>query len=1015
MIKTRWIILAGSLFLFADGAYSDGIITTAAGGGPVDGTPAVEANLALSTGTNASNVVGLTVGIAADNAGNFFIPAPGQNKVFRVDASGIITTVAGNGSYRFNSSDDGGAATSAGIGFPNAVAVDAVGNLYIAQAYGLVRKVDTAGIMTTVAGCTLCDTVGELATNSRFVSISGLTIDGAGNLYIRAVPDLNGVGGTLTTYKIDPSGVITAVVDNINGNNSIAFDTAGNKYVAYQCHVEKTDTQGNTTVVAGDATSSGLACGFSGDGGLAVDAKLYNIGSLAVDAVGNLYIDDTRNQRIRKVDTSGIITTVAGDGDPWFSGDGGAATRASLKLPSGVAFDPVGNMYIADFGNLRIRKVDVNGVITTIGLPLGSVPPFGLPDTPIGIAVDTAGNVYYTYGNVYKMDPSGNVVTIAGNGTSGYSGDGGPATSAQLNGPTGLAVDAVGNLYISDTGNNHIRKVGNDGIITTVLGLGLSHPLGITVDAAGNLYVADQWNERVLKRTATGTVSVVAGTGSLGYNGNGIKATSAYLWNPAGVTVDSNGNLFIIDSGNERIRKVGTNGIITTIAGYGGYDSFSGPPFSGDGGRATQAGVNFTPDLRIINNGNLTFALVGLAMDGAGNLYFSDIANDRIRRVGAVEEPSPTPDLIMTAVGPNTNVLKPGQSLAVSNTVSNQGDVAAGSFTIAFHLSPNTTYGDSDDIVLSATRSVTSLSPLATGTMATSTRTASTTLTIPSTTPVGTYYICAMADSANAVDEGAFENNNTFCSASPVTVTYPDLVMTDVTPGATTVNQGASLTGSSTVQNQGLVASGSSTVAFHLSVDNIYGNADDIVLSGTRSVAGLAAGASSSGSATLKVPASTPPNTYYLCAMADKNNSVVEIHEDNNTKCSTTQVTVPNSDLIVSAVSTTATTATAGKSVYISNSIKNQGGSKSGSFVVAFHLSTNPVYGDGDDVVSTKTRMISALAIGGTNTASTSVTIPSTTPAGTYYMCVKADDTDTVTELDETNNTACTSTTITVQ
>jgi subtilase family serine protease len=203
-------------------------------------------------------------------------------------------------------------------------------------------------------------------------------------------------------------------------------------------------------------------------------------------------------------------------------------------------------------------------------------------------------------------------------------------------------------------------------------------------------------------------------------------------------------------------------------------------------------------------------------------------------------------------------------------------------------------------------------------------------------------------------------------------------------------------------------------VAFRLSLNNVYGDADDVAITATRSVAALAAGASSAGSTTITVPATTAPNTYYLCAKADSANTVAETDESNNTLCSSTLVTVPEPDLIVSALSTTATTGTAGGSISVSNSIKNQGGSKAGSSIVAFHLSTNATYGDGDDIVSITSRTISSLAINATSTVGSAVKIPLTTPSGTYYVCVRADDADSVAESDESNNAACTATAFTV-
>ncbi len=287
----------------------------------------------------------------------------------------------------------------------------------------------------------------------------------------------------------------------------------------------------------------------------ATSAQLAAPSGIALDASGNLFIADSGNNRVRMINPKGVITTVAGNGTAGFSGDSGAATSAQLNGPVGVAVDAAGNLYIADVTNYLVRKVS-NGVITT----------------------------------------------VAGNGTGGFSGDGGPATSAQIYNPyelkvdaiNNLCVDAAGNLYIADSGNNRVREVTPAGVITTVAGTGtggfsgdggpatsaqLHGPTGVTVDAAGNLFIADSANHRVRKVTPTGVISTVAGNGNViffngtfptfGFGGDGIPATLAQLYYPNGVTVDAAGNLYIADSGNNRVRKVTPNGIITTIAGNG--------------------------------------------------------------------------------------------------------------------------------------------------------------------------------------------------------------------------------------------------------------------------------------------------------------------------------------------------------------------------------------------------------------------------------------------------------------
>ena len=340
--------------------------------------------------------------------------------------------------------------------------------------------------------------------------------------------------------------------------------------------------QGIITTVAGNGVG-----GYSGDGGPATAASLLVPKGVAVDAAGNLYIADTGNARIRKVAPGGTITTVAGNGVGGYSGDGGPATAASLDRPPGVALDAAGNLYIADYWNNRIRKVAPGGTITTVaGNGVGGYSGDGGPATaaslayPAGVVVDAAGNLYiadHDNARIRKVTPGGTITTVAGNGVHGYSGDGGPATAASLSYPKGVAVDAAGNLYIADMYNYRIRKVTPAGVITTAAGNGvqgysgdggpataasLNYQTGVAVDAAGNLYSAGWTDYRIRKVTPGGTISTVAGNGVQGYSGDGGPATAASLNWPYGVNVDAAGNLYIADEANHRIRKVSFTGTV---------------------------------------------------------------------------------------------------------------------------------------------------------------------------------------------------------------------------------------------------------------------------------------------------------------------------------------------------------------------------------------------------------------------------------------------------------------------
>jgi len=1111
------LYIAGEYRVFRVDA--DGIISTVAGTGrmPGRGTSGYNGDNILATDADLSN----PSAVAVDSGGNVYIADRDNGRIRKVDGAGIIATVAGDGSFSFD--DEGGFAINGHLGHPADIAFSGNGDLYIADSdYHRIRKIDANGIITTVVGsCTSVSCSGSFSGDGGLANAAGLNhpaglaFDGEGNLYIADT-------GNNRIRKVDGSGIITTVVGNglagfagdgsvatsaeLSSPSAVAVDAAGNLYIndgvagnnyfpdSGNHRVRRVDVSGIITTIAGSGSA-----GFSGDGGAATNAQLNYPSGLAVDGGGNLFIADRGNNRIRMVGTDAKIATVAGNGWHGVIGDGNTASLAMLDSPRGLAIDAAGNLYISDTLDDRIRKVDADGIITTVaGIgndPMVSGTGDGEPAngahiiSPEGIAVDAGGNLYIADGTVRKVDASGIITTVAGNSTMGpgYSGDGGPATIAQLSDPQGVAVDAAGNMYISDTGNNSIRKVDTNGIITTVVGNGtsyvgvLNHPLGITVDAGGNLYIADTYNNVVRRLSPAESLATVAGNGTASFSGDGGLATMASLDAPSAVAVDSTGNLYILDAYNQRVRML-TNGYISTIAGNGMWNStYEYGTFSGDGDVATSAGLSFP----------LTQFSLGLAVDSGGNVYIADNGNNRVRRVGlsvhasagrnqsVMAEPSgtadvsldgsgsydadgnpltyswigpfgtasgmaptvtldvgnwdvnltvddghgdsatdsvsiivtapnsPAADLVVSGLSTTTTALLPGQTLYAATTVMNQGNLDAGFFRVAYSLSTDSVYGNSDDIPLSAVLLVGSLA-------VDDSYTASTTLTVPSATPVDNYYLCAMTDSTLAINEGYHEDNNTRCTSSPIAVTYPDLVMTDVTPAAGTVNQGATLNVSNTVTNQGLMPAGSSSVQFRLSLNTVFGDADDVVVSATRLVSTLAAGASNTSTTRIAVPSTTPPNTYYLCAKADSGGTVHETDEDNNVLCSPALVTVPKPDLFVSAVSTKVTSRKAGSQINIYNAIVNQGGSNAGYSIVAFHLSSNTIYGDGDDIVSPTTRAIGSLAIGARSAGPTFVKIPATTPAGVYYMCVRTDDTDSIDESDEANNVACTATTFTV-
>jgi uncharacterized protein (TIGR03437 family) len=601
---------AGNLFFVVHSAVLrldavTGISTLVAG----NGVPGFSGD----NGPATSAQVGGPRGLAVDSAGNVYIADSYANRVRKV-SNGVITTVAGNGTPGF--SGDNGPAISAQLAQPFGLAVDSAGNLYIADwGNSRIREVSN-GVITTVAGngtCCLLNDNGP-ATSAQITLPEDIAVDSAGSLYIsdfvhHSVRKVS--GGVITTvagngtqgYSGDNGPAISA---ELAGPYGIAVDAASNLYIgdAPANRVRKV-SGGVITTVAGN----GLP-GYSGDNGPAASAQLNYPYGVSVDAAGNLYIADSNNYRIRKV-SGGMITTVAGNGTTGFGGDNGPATSAQLQ-PTGVAVDAAGSLYIADALNNRIRKVS-NGVITTVagnGTPAfsGDNGPATNAELylPYGVAVDAASNLYIADTFNYRIrNVSGGVITtVAGNGTEGFGRDTGPATSSPLYYPYGVAVDSAGNLYIADTDNQRIRKVSN-GVISTVAGDGpspdyLSFPQGVAVDSAGNLYIADT-NNHSIRKVSNGVMTTVAGNGTHGFSGDNGPATSAQLYYPSGVAVDSAGNLYIADTSNSRIRKV-SNGAIVTVAGNGEF------AFSGDGGLATSAQLYGPRGVAVDSAGNVYVA-----------------------------------------------------------------------------------------------------------------------------------------------------------------------------------------------------------------------------------------------------------------------------------------------------------------------------------------------------------------------------------------------------------------------
>jgi sugar lactone lactonase YvrE len=688
------ILLLG---LIAPTVWAQNTVKTIGGGGP-NNLPALKSSMD-SPAT-----------VALDGVGNVYVAAFNSGRVFRVATDGNVTVVAGIGEPG-GARGDGGPAVSASLAEPSGIAVDSSGNIFIAdRTFCRIREVSAqTGIISTVAGTDTCWHTGDggPATSATLNNPSGVALDSVGNIFIadtnncliRKISTSTGVISTVAGTLPDLTGNLhcgymgdggLATSAKLGFPNGVAVDGSGNIIIAdtTNCAIRKISAStGIISTVAGTAS-----CGYSGDGGAATSAQLSQSFGVAVDGTGNVLIADTSNCVIRKVSSSsGHISTVAGEFSLGcgYSGDETSATSAQLNQPYGVAVNGSGDIFTADYGNSVIRKVSAStGHITTfagvsvpdpyhsgqlVGFKGYSGDGYIATDGQLGFLNDTP------YGATLVTDRSGNVIiadtanhairevsastgimtTVAGVGVPGYSGDGGPASSAKLFFPRDVALDDSGNIFIVDSGNCVIRKVtAASGIISTVAGTPpdssgnyhcdfsgdggpatsaelypiflLSPAGGVAVDSSGNIFIADTGNQVIREVGAsTGIINTVAGIPEsiVGATGDGGPATSATLNNPYAVAVDKSGNIYIADTWDYAIREVmAINGNIYTVAG----NTTLGQGFSGDGGPAGSA------QLRNI---------FSLFLDPAGNLFIPDADECVIREV------SGTTGIISTVAG----------------------------------------------------------------------------------------------------------------------------------------------------------------------------------------------------------------------------------------------------------------------------------------------------------------------------------------------------------------------------
>lgn len=570
---------------------ADGKISTIVGKGVSgfggDGGPATDAALFAPAGA------------IVDQAGNLYFSDRGNHRVRKVSAgAGIITTVAGTGTAGFNG--DGLAALASSLGSPTGLAIDQAGNLYIGDRdNGRVRKLmaaaandstpPTVAITSPTTSATFTATGGAL-------NLSGTSADNAGVFQVRWSNDRGGSGVALGTTSWSVQNI--TLLSGLNRITVTAWDANGNSQQATLAVTFNTSQIFITLAGVGGP-------GDSGDGGPAVAARMSPFG-LAVDASGALLVSDDEAHRVRRITPGGTISAFAGNGALGSSGDGAAAVNAAMNFPQDMVVDAAGAVYISDANNHRVRRVAPNGVITTYAGT--GVPDFGGdggPATqakllyPAGLALDSAGNLYIAdsfNARVRKVTAStGVITTVAGNGLIGFSGDNGPATQATFKRPIGVAVDKNGVLYILDVIDSRIRRVGTDGVITTIAGTGQPGYNGddrpalgaqinggglMTTDADGNLYFADFLNHRVRKISISGgspgMITTIAGNGTPGAFGDGGEPSRAQIFLPTDVAIDSAGVIYIADWGNYLIRK------IQSTAGFRTVTSASAASFLGD-------------------------------------------------------------------------------------------------------------------------------------------------------------------------------------------------------------------------------------------------------------------------------------------------------------------------------------------------------------------------------------------------------------------------------------------------
>jgi sugar lactone lactonase YvrE len=558
------------------------------------------------------------MGIAVNVAGDLYVADSSNHTIRKVTATGNVTTMAGSPGKTGSNDGLGGAAR---FFYPSSTAIDRFGTLYVADVNNhIIRKITAAGNVTTLAGAAgVIGSVDGLGAAARFNRPRGVAVDSSGNVYVadssnHTIRKISAAGSVATLAgAAGQSGSVDGVgaTARFLGPTDVAVDSAGILYIADTGNhtIRKVDIDSTVSTLAGTTGLRGRADGAGNA------ATFDGPTGVAVDDGRNVYIADTSNHTIRKISLGGVVTTLAGTAGSFGSADGTGAD-ARFHSPTDLAVDPIGNVYVGDTLNCTVRKLTPTGAVTTLAGNSGTVDGASGQTriSPAGLLVDPAGTVYVLQagnrGTLNKISATG--------GLTNWLGD-----SAVFDFPTGLAMDSEGAIYLSESAKHTIHKISKTGVVTLFAGAsGMSgsadgqgsaarfnFPTGLAVDRLDSLYVADTSNGTIRKITPTGDVTTLAGTPGMFGKVDGVGAAARFS-DPRGLAVDDAGNVLVVDSGNHAVRKVAPDGAVSTLAGKNREGSADG--------EGALAQFSFPR---------------GITLDRSGNIYIADQGNSTVRKI----------------------------------------------------------------------------------------------------------------------------------------------------------------------------------------------------------------------------------------------------------------------------------------------------------------------------------------------------------------------------------------------